>query len=179
MNIVALDAQHYDHGVAGVGLLGFQDWTHGTAMWEKTVQAVGCGEYEPGAFFKRELPALMQALTYCPVAPDVIVVDAYVYLDALGRAGIGHHLWEQLGRKIPVIGVAKTRFVSADPAWEILRGQSKVPLFVTAIGCELEVAKSAILSMHGEHRMPTLLKRVDQLAREPLVVTSPEDSPEL
>ena len=102
------------------------------------------------------------------------MVDAYVYLDALGRAGIGQLLWEQLHRRIPVIGVAKTRFISADPTWEILRGRSKTPLFVTAIGCDLEFAKDAVVSMHGEHRIPTLLKRVDQLARTPLELV-PED----
>ena len=47
----------------------------------------------------------------------------------------------------------------------IYRGDSAKPLFVTAVGMTLEEAKAHIASMHGEHRIPTLLRRVDQLCR--------------
>lgn len=171
MNIIALDAQHYDDGTAGVGMLGFHRWNDAKPAWEITATASHCGEYEPGAFYKRELPALSQALAQCPVAPDIIVVDAYVFLDEHGREGLGHKLWELLERKVPVVGVAKTKFISAPGVWEIFRGSSKTPLYVTAVGYGLEQAKQDVLSMHGAHRMPTLLKRVDQLARVPIAVS--------
>lgn len=168
MNIIALDAQHYDGGLAGVGMLGFDHWSDGRAAWEIVVVAHNCGEYEPGAFYKRELPALTQALAQCPSKPDIIVVDAYVVLDNEGRPGLGYKLWEALEKTIPVIGVAKTKFMNAPTGWEVQRGASKSPLFVTAIGVEQSAALSWVASMHGEFRMPTLLKRVDQLARTPL-----------
>ena len=172
MNIIALDAQHYDDGTAGVGMLGFHCWNDAEPAWEITATASHCGEYEPGAFYKRELPALSQALAQCPVTPDIIVVDAYVFLDEQGRPGLGHKLWEHLGCKIPVVGVAKTKFMSAASSWEIYRGSSKNPVYVTAVGYGLEQAKQDVLSMHGAHRMPALLKRVDQLARVPIVGSS-------
>ncbi len=172
MNIVALDAQHRDDGTAGVGMLGFHDWCDTTAAWERTLMADDCGEYEPGAFYKRELPALSQALAQCPVVPDVIVVDAYVCLDEHGREGLGYKLWEHLGRGIPVVGVAKTSFASAPPNWAICRGSSKKTLFVTSVGYDLEQAKADILAMHGAYRMPALLKRVDHLARQALLRSS-------
>ncbi len=168
MNIIALDAQHYDDGTAGVGMLGFHRWTDAEPAWEITATASQCGEYEPGAFYKRELPALSQALAQCPVAPDIIVVDAYVFLDEHARQGLGYKLWEHLGRTAPIVGVAKTKFMSAPSAWEICRGSSKTPLYVTAVGYDVEQAKKDVLRMHGAHRMPTLLKRVDQLARCPI-----------
>ena len=151
--------------MADMGMLGFHQWTDADAAWELTLQASNCGEYEPGAFYKRELPALIQALDCCPVTPELIVMDAYVFFDEHGRPGLGHKLWEHLGRKVPVVGVAKTKFMSAASQWEICRGSSKTPLYVTAVGYSLDQAKVDVLSMHGEHRMPTLLKRVDQLAR--------------
>jgi len=38
-------------------------------------------------------------------------------------------------------------------------------LYVTAAGMRLQEAADRIQRMHGPHRIPTLLKRVDTLAR--------------
>jgi deoxyribonuclease V len=65
--------------------------------------------------------------------------------------------------KIPVVGVAKTKFHGAVPV-EVLRGSGS-PLFVTAVGLTLPEAANCIRDMHGPYRIPTLLRRVDQLAR--------------
>jgi len=97
-------------------------------------------------------------------APAVVVIDGYVWL-APGRPGLGAHLYEALGRSTAVIGVAKTRFASATGAVSILRGGSQSPLYITAIGMDLTEAAAAVTGMHGAYRMPTLVKRVDQLAR--------------
>ena len=75
------------------------------------------------------------------------------------------HLYEKTGQKVPVIGVAKNRFKDTPPACEVLRGSSQNPLLVTATGIPLAKAKQNIAQMHGQHRIPTLLKRVDQLCR--------------
>jgi deoxyribonuclease V len=78
--------------------------------------------------------------------------------------GWGAHLHEARG--IPVIGVAKTHFATAVDAVEILRGTSRTPLYVSAAGIDVTTAANWIAAMHGLHRLPTLLKQVDRLARE-------------
>jgi len=124
------------------------------------------GDYEPGDFKKRELPYLVQLVDRARAhAPEIetILVDGYVWLDG-GRPGLGGHLFETLGSSIPVIGVAKTRFHSAN-AIEILRGQSQSPLYVTAAGLDAQAAAELVRAMHGEHRIPTLLRIVDHASR--------------
>lgn len=100
--------------------------------------------------------------------PDIVVIDGYVWLGD-GKPGLGAHLHAAIGGI--VVGVAKTRFVSATDALEVCRGGSQSPLFVSAIGMKVEDAAKRVAQMHGPYRVPTLLKQVDTLAR-----TSPPDS---
>jgi deoxyribonuclease V len=81
------------------------------------------------------------------------------------RAGLGKHLFKFLDGKIPVVGVAKSKFEGSSGA-EVFRGGSIRPLYVTSAGMDLQKASVRIRSMHGVHRIPTLLKRVDLLARQ-------------
>jgi deoxyribonuclease V len=60
--------------------------------------------------------------------------------------------------------VAKRPFHESQ-ALPVLRRESKNPLFVTAAGIEASEAAEHVRVMHGEHRIPTLLKRADALAR--------------
>lgn len=124
-------------------------------------------DYEPGEFKKRELPFLEKLVERCRARAEIatILIDGYVWLDA-GRPGLGGHLYTQLGQRVPVIGVAKTRYRGAN-AIEILRGESKSPLLVTAAGIEPEAAAGFVRAMHGEHRIPTLLRVVDRASRDP------------
>lgn len=98
-----------------------------------------------------------------PYVPDLVIVDSYVHLG--GHPGLGWHLWDVLERKVPIIGVAKTHFHLA-PAEEVLRGSSKHPLYVSAAGLDVKVAAACVLGMHGENRIPTMLKLVDAHSRE-------------
>ena len=66
---------------------------------------------------------------------------------------------------IVVVGVAKTGFEGAGPVAEVLRGTSVKPLYVSAVGIPLDDAVSGVRAMHGAHRIPTLVKRADSLAR--------------
>jgi deoxyribonuclease V len=97
---------------------------------------------------------------------ELIVIDGYVWLDENRRPGFGAYLHEAMGERIPVVGVAKTRFATDDQAIEVRRGASDRPLYVTAAGIDPELAADAILEMHGAFRIPTLLKRVDSLSRD-------------
>jgi len=50
----------------------------------------------------------------------------------------------------------------------LLDGMVNVDIHYTAEGIDTETAKQYIRNMHGEYRIPTLLKRVDALCRIPL-----------
>lgn len=126
-------------------------------------------DYEPGAFYRRELPCLLDVLARGPRA-DIVVVDGYVWLGD-GKAGLGAHLHAALGGA--VVGVAKTRFAGATDAIAVCRGVSRAPLYVSAAGMSTEEAAAMVAAMHGPYRVPTLLKRVDMLARR----SQPEAQP--
>lgn len=123
--------------------------------------------YEPGQFFRRELPCLLSVLRLLPALPEIIVVDGYVWL-SVGRAGLGAHLYEALGRRVPVVGVAKTAFVGArscDIVAKVLRGRSRKPLFVSAAGITLDAATQGVRRLAGKHRIPEMIRIADRLSR--------------
>ncbi len=120
--------------------------------------------YQSGQFYLRELPCLLAVLEKGPPA-DIIVVDGYVWLGDEQRPGLGAHLYRTLDEKAAVIGVAKTRYAGATAVQELLRGASRSPLYITAAGMDLSEAAHHIAEMHGPYRIPTLLKRVDDLCR--------------
>lgn len=143
----------------------FDQWQDGAPSASFTATIQPPADYNPGELFRRELPCLLAVLQRTNVTPGIVVVDAYVTLDPSGRPGLGAHLYEALGRRVPVIGVAKTPFAAATTAIPLLRGTSVKPLWITALGVQAEEAALHIGSMHGNHRMPTLLRQVDRLAR--------------
>jgi deoxyribonuclease V len=97
--------------------------------------------------------------------PTCIVVDGYVYLGREKKPGLGKYLYDALSGETAVIGVAKSHFRGTPRVAEIRRGDSRRPLYVTAVGVSQEEAKWRIKGMCGENRIPLLLKRVDQLCR--------------
>jgi deoxyribonuclease V len=146
--------------------VGFHDWADAAPGFESVTRTEGApADYESGAFYRRELPYLVAALGALAVAPRIIVVDGYVWL-APGRPGLGAHLHAALGGGIEIVGVAKRHFAGAVTAIPILRGASQQPLFVTATGADVAAVARSVQGMHGAHRIPTLLKRVDRLARD-------------
>lgn len=161
--IVALDVDYREDRVV-TAAVGFAAWADAAASFEKTqVSMFPPAEYEPGSFYKRELPYLLAILE--GLAPEVIVVDGYVTLDH-GAKGLGAHLRDALDAKPIVIGVAKRPWRGGAAGVPIVRGDSKAPLFVTALGIEIARAAAHIAEMYGPHRTPALLKRVDRLARD-------------
>jgi deoxyribonuclease V len=161
--IVALDVQYDDMLSRGTAAaVVFKRWTDATPCKEYSAVIENVQPYIPGQFFRRELPCLLAVLCKIEEPVTLMVVDSYVRLD--DSPGLGQHLFEHLAKAIPVVGVAKTRFHAA-VATEVIRGGSKSPLFVTAMGTDLQQAADDIQGMHGLHRIPTLLKRVDQLAK--------------
>lgn len=162
---LAIDVYYRDTTAKAVGVL-FDDWSAPTPTQVITVDVDNVAEYEPGNFYKRELPCILKLLEQIDLATlDVIVVDGYVHLDDEGKAGLGAHLFEALESKIPVVGVAKTSFHNNTRNVVAVVRASKNPLFVTAMGTELSAAATSVQNMHGPFRMPTLLKLLDQETR--------------
>jgi len=144
------------------------NWSDQVAVAEYVCELDGQSEdYQPGEFYRRELPCLLDAIERAPHPPKTIVVDGYVWLDVDLKEGLGGKLYQALNGKCEVVGVAKNHFRGA-PAVEIFRGQSKRPLYVTSAGMELEKAVECIGRMHGTNRIPFHLKRHDQIARNPM-----------
>ena len=134
--IAAVDV-HYDEAArrGRAAAVVFDAWEDGEAAGEYVAEVENVADYVPGEFYRRELPCLMAVMGKVEPKPDVVVV-----------------------------GVAKTFFVGA-PAREVLRGGSKMPLYVSAAGMEVEDAADSVARMHGGYRIPTMLKRVDRVAR--------------
>jgi deoxyribonuclease V len=167
--IVALDVDYRQRATPRANevvaaAVGFAAWSADHASAEVVVTSdAPPAAYVPGAFYQRELPHLLGVLALVPPPIDAVIVDGYVWLEP-GKPGLGARLYEALGGATPVIGVAKTRYASAT-AVEVLRGDSARPLYVTAAGIDATDAAAHLASMAGSHRIPTLLKRVDQLCR--------------
>jgi len=162
MMIVAFDVHYLEDSCAAAAVL-FSDYrdTEPTAAYTQLLP--GAADYIPGEFHRRELPCLLTLLKQINEFPDEMVIDGYVMLG--NRPGLGQHLFKSFDGKIPIVGVAKSKFKGSSGI-EIFRGGSIHPLYVTSSGVDMQKASERIRTMHGVHRIPTLLKRVDILARE-------------
>lgn len=165
--ILAFDT-YYSNNKAKTICLAFHDWLDEQEATVYTEILDEVADYEPGAFYKRELPCILSLLKQIDLSEvTTIVIDGFVQLDDTGKPGLGAHLYEKLDKKIPVIGVAKTNFATIESLKRpLLRGSSERPLFITAAGIDLDEATTYIRSMHGENRLPTLLKKLDGLTKE-------------
>ena len=158
----------YTETTARVACVTFKRWTDAGESSESVLDVPGVEPYVPGQFYRRELPCLLSVLEQFPARPDTVVVDGYVWLDDQDWKGLGAHLFDVLGESVPIIGVAKTHFATANNAIEVFRGESERPLFVTAAGMDQGgAAADCMQRMHGENRISTLLKQVDRLSRIP------------
>lgn len=161
--ILAFDV-YYLNDDATTACVCFDNWTDSVSTQDFVEKTHNVAPYEPGKFYKRELPCIVSLLTKHNLQPEIIVIDGYVWLDE-NKIGLGGHLYNELGGKIPIIGVAKSRFALHSKVKVVFRGNSKNPLYVTAIGIDLDEAAQNIENMDGNFREPTLLKRADQLCR--------------
>jgi deoxyribonuclease V len=165
MSIFATDVGYSGEYALAAGVM-FDRWQDFTPTNQLKITIYDIAEYEPGSFYKRELPCLLKLLDELNSLPEYIIVDGYVYLDGIQQAGLGKHLYDAIEGKSIVIGVAKTRFKDISDEFEVFRSNSQRPLYVTAIGISNEAAKSLIEKMHGQYRIPTMLKIVDRLSKQ-------------
>ncbi len=161
---LAIDVQYKATSAIIAGIL-FLDWNSDEMSRIFVKKITPIAPYESGAFYKRELPCILSLLEEIKENLDVIIIDGFVTLGEEQSEGLGSHLYRALNQSIPIIGVAKNPFKKTPKIFEVYRGESLKPLFVTSIGIELAKAKSLIKTMHGKYRNPTLLKKVDQICR--------------
>lgn len=175
--IVAFDTYYYDgysYTVGGV----FESWTDTKVKYfvtskRETIDA----EYKPGELYKRELPCIMQCLKMLDLDDvDTIIVDGFVWLSENGKdrtPGIGMRLANALMAEysrpdISIVGIAKNPYHCDIPdCVEILRGESKTPLWITC--SEYYFTKnyaSLIKQMVGSYRIPDIIKSVDTKTRD-------------
>ena len=159
--ILAVDVNYRGSNAVAAGVL-IQSWEDSESLEELIVPISTVAEYEPGQLYRRELPGVLGLLKRLDRLPEYIIIDGHVYLDGAKKPGLGKHLYDALQGKSAIIGVAKNRFKDTPSEAAVFRCGSKRPLYVTAVGIEESDAKGFIMRMHGEHRLPTILKRVDQ-----------------
>lgn len=166
--IYCFDTYYFDD-FAQTSCVGIESWESETVAFQLTESIHEVNDYESGSFYKRELPCLISILNKIDLdsKKDVLVIDGFVVLDDEGKLGLGGYLYKHLNQQIPVVGVAKNNFATIDQLKrEVLRGESAKPLYITAAGMDLDEASSNVASMHGDFRMPTILKLVDTFCRE-------------
>ena len=160
--ISAFDVKYFEDGSAMVAAVVFKDFkdSKSVSLYRKKIDKVH--EYVPGSFYKRELPCIISLLSDIREKIDTIIVDGYVFLG--DKPGLGAYLKERMERTVTIIGVAKSYFEGSD-AIKIFRGESQNPLYVSSSGIDPMEAADLVSNMHGKHRIPTLLKKVDQLTK--------------
>ena len=165
--ILAFDTYYFDNKAKTV-CVTFNNWTDSEPRESFEEIIYGVKDYEPGAFYKRELPCILSLLNNIPKKEiKAIIVDGYVILNDQNKLGLGGYLFKSLEAQIPIVGVAKSSFrANRKNVKELYRGQSKKPLYITALGMDLGVAYEYIKSMHGSYRMPTLLQVLDTKTKE-------------
>jgi deoxyribonuclease V len=167
VTIAFLDVDYKETGARAACVL-IETWEAGSPDSTRVLDIETVAPYESGNFYRRELPCLLAVLRQLPSLPETVAVDGYVWLSPGDRPGLGAHLYEALGRVIPVVGIAKTAFAGAESCAgvvRVLRGASRNPLFVTAVGIEPEVAAQCVRRMAGKHRIPDIVRIADQLSR--------------
>ncbi|MEO7213763.1 endonuclease V [Mucilaginibacter sp.] len=171
MMLLAFDSYYYADKAKTVCFI-FDEWTSvepKDVIIEITNSEAG---YQSGEFYKRELPCILNALKRVDLNDiDAIIIDGFVVLDDFGKLGLGGHLYEERNRSIPVIGIAKNDYKSLiDNKRAELRGKSTKPLYITALGINIDEAAAYVKMMSGEYRIPTLLKQLDILTKQDLTI---------
>ncbi|MFT6396740.1 MAG: deoxyribonuclease V [Bradymonadia bacterium] len=189
--MIALLDVDYRKSNAVAAAVVFRDWGDEDLVLEGTTTIDSVEDYQPGRFYERELPCLLaiwerlelnSATKERRVGVSVrneddrrsgralprihtVIVDGHVWLDEAKSPGLGAHLWDALENRVCVVGVAKGAFRGVSGTIEVQRGASNSPLYVSAAGMDPLNAAHHVEAMVGQYRIPTLLRRVDQLSR--------------
>lgn len=165
--IAIIDVQYYETSAKAVCFI-IDSWEEEELLKELILLIDEIKPYIPGQFYLRELPCILAVLEKAKSFNlAYIIIDGHTVLDNEGKAGLGKILFEELNQSIKVIGVAKNAFAgNTKQVVEVLRGESKKPLYVSSLGMPKEEAAQLIQSMKGKYRMPERLKQVDTKTKE-------------
>lgn len=165
--ILAFDTYYFD-GKAKTICLAFAKWAalEPVKIYSEVIE--NTEPYRSGQFYRKELPCilhLLEGITW--QGAEAMIVDGFVFLDDKNTHGLGGRLYDALRGKVPVIGVAKSHFATVHQnERELRRGNTTKPLYISAIGMDLDRATQNIRMMAGGNRIPYLLKFLDRMTRE-------------
>jgi deoxyribonuclease V len=163
--ILAVDVSYREGRAIAAGVL-FRAWDDSEPRQTLFAQVAKTASYVPGQFYKRELPCILAVVQQLEQLPEYILIDGYVTLGIRRRPGLGKRLYDALESQAAVVGVAKTRFKDTPADARVYRGKSQRPLYVTAVGIDETEARRLVAGMHGEHRVPEMLRLADRLSRQ-------------
>jgi deoxyribonuclease V len=150
---------------ATVAAVACDDWAAAEATQTYALRIAQVDKPVRGQPDLRALPCILQLLREHQLAPEILMLDGFVHLDAAETPGLGQHLHQALGGQVPVIGVSRKGLPGLTAQFEVLREDEAPPLWVTCAGIDIGAAKARVRAMHGRKRVPTLLKRVGRLAK--------------
>jgi deoxyribonuclease V len=160
-----LVAVQLDGAQANAAAVAFDAWDEAEATKTYFSRIDQVGKAVRGELDLRELPCVMQLLSEHKLEPELILFEGFVHLDADDTPGLGHHLFQALGGKVPVVGVSKKSLPGLSAQFEVMREEETPPLIVTTAGLDIGAAKVRLRSMHGRKRVPTLMKLATRLAK--------------
>lgn len=155
----------FDGMQANVAAVAFEDWDAAEATKTYASRIAQVDKPVRGQLDLRELPCVMQLLSEHGLAPEIILIDGFVHLDANETPGLGQHLHQALGGKVPVVGVSRKGLPGLSAQFEVMREDEAPPLWVTCAGIDIGAAKARLRAMHGRKRVPTLMKLAARLAK--------------
>lgn len=158
-------AVHIDGTQANAAAVAFDAWdaAEATKTWVSPIAQVD--KPKRGEPDLREVLCVTQLLSEHKLEPELLVIDGFVHLDSDDTPGIGQHLHQALGGKVPVVGVSKKSLPGLSSQFEVMREEETPPLVVTSVGIDIGAAKVRLRSMHGRKRVPTLMKLAARLAK--------------
>ncbi|MGQ3055508.1 MAG: endonuclease V [Roseateles sp.] len=160
-------AVHFDGAQANAAAVAFDAWDAAEATKMHVSRIAHVETAARGEIDLRQLPCVMQLLREHGLAPELILFEGFVHLDADEAPGLGQHLFNALGGKVPVVGVSKKSLPGLSAQVEVMREEEAPPLWVTCAGIDIGAAKARLRAMHGRKRVPTLMKLVARLAKNP------------
>lgn len=108
--------------VAGIRFQGIET---NELLSEHTVNVNNVAPYKSGQFYKRGMPCLLALINQIDESFDAIIIDGYVFLDGVSKAGLGKYLYDNLANKKPIIGIAKNHCYDITEYYAVWRGISK------------------------------------------------------
>ena len=135
----AVDVHYPRSGGARAAAVAAADAAFAQLLAERTAVVCQVSPYRPGEFYRRELPPLRAVLRGVG-GLGLLVVRGYADLDPAGRPGLGAHADSEFG--VPVIGVAKSAFLTATHAIPVLWGTSARRCSSPPLGCPAPVRRS-------------------------------------